>query len=117
MNTITLRQGLGVLAKSYSKILLLALLIASGPTLATSKTTHHHTTSYKKSTHYTVNNDVTVNTPLSATENKASGYRCEGKHKCAQMDSCEEAKFYLDHCGLSRLDRDHDGVPCESLCE
>ncbi len=32
------------------------------------------------------------------------------------MIYCEEAKFYLTQCGLTRLDRDGDGVPCESLC-
>ena len=28
---------------------------------------------------------------------------------------CEEARFYLTQCGLTKLDRDGDGVPCESL--
>jgi hypothetical protein len=32
------------------------------------------------------------------------------------MASCEEARFYLTQCGLTRLDNDKDGVPCESLC-
>jgi hypothetical protein len=32
------------------------------------------------------------------------------------MVSCEEARFYLTTCGVSSLDRDHDGVPCEALC-
>ncbi|NYZ69474.1 excalibur calcium-binding domain-containing protein [Endozoicomonas sp. SM1973] len=32
------------------------------------------------------------------------------------MISCEEAKFYLNQCNLTRLDRDKDGVPCEKLC-
>ncbi|QBQ53071.1 hypothetical protein E3U44_19085 [Nitrosococcus wardiae] len=31
------------------------------------------------------------------------------------MDSCTEALRYLA-CGLSRLDGDGDGVPCEVLC-
>ncbi|WP_394358055.1 excalibur calcium-binding domain-containing protein [Methylococcus mesophilus] len=26
------------------------------------------------------------------------------------------SKDNLEQCGLSRLDRDHDGVPCESIC-
>lgn len=43
-------------------------------------------------------------------------YSCGGKTKCAQMDSCEEAYYYLRKCGLTRLDRDRDGVPCESIC-
>jgi hypothetical protein len=32
------------------------------------------------------------------------------------MSSCAEAQFYFRQCGLSRLDGDHDGVPCERLC-
>lgn len=27
-----------------------------------------------------------------------------------------EARFYLTRCGLTRLDGDGDGVPCEALC-
>lgn len=41
---------------------------------------------------------------------------CGGKRSCGQMSSCAEARYYLNHCGLSRLDQDGDGVPCESLC-
>ncbi|MCL4555679.1 MAG: excalibur calcium-binding domain-containing protein [Gammaproteobacteria bacterium] len=32
------------------------------------------------------------------------------------MTSREEAKFYLHQCGVKSLDRNQDGVPCESLC-
>lgn len=45
-----------------------------------------------------------------------AGFSCADKQYCGEMSSCEEAKFYLNQCGLSRLDRDRDGVPCESLC-
>ncbi|MEZ5574151.1 MAG: excalibur calcium-binding domain-containing protein [Candidatus Competibacteraceae bacterium] len=38
------------------------------------------------------------------------------KRTCGEMASCEEARFYLDRCGVKRLDRDMDGVPCEALC-
>lgn len=41
---------------------------------------------------------------------------CGTKRTCGEMVSCSEANFYLNQCGLSRLDRDHDGVPCESIC-
>ncbi|MDD5493741.1 MAG: thermonuclease family protein [Dehalococcoidia bacterium] len=41
---------------------------------------------------------------------------CGSKHYCREMGSCEEAKLYLTQCGFSRLDRDGDGIPCESLC-
>jgi hypothetical protein len=43
-------------------------------------------------------------------------FTCGTKRKCGEMGSCAEAKFYLEECGLSRLDGDGDGIPCESLC-
>ena len=47
----------------------------------------------------------------------AAEYSCDdGKRYCKEMDSCAEAKFYLNQCGVSRLDRDNDGIPCESIC-
>jgi len=44
------------------------------------------------------------------------GFICAGKTTCGQMASCAEAQFYLNSCGVSRLDGDKDGIPCESLC-
>ncbi len=41
---------------------------------------------------------------------------CGLKRFCREMVSCEEAKFYLNKCGLGRLDGDSDGLPCESIC-
>jgi endonuclease YncB( thermonuclease family) len=41
---------------------------------------------------------------------------CGAKRKCRKMTSCEEARFYLEKCGLKGLDGDRDGVPCEALC-
>lgn len=34
---------------------------------------------------------------------------------CGQMTSCAQAQKALQ-CGNTRLDRDKDGVPCESIC-
>lgn len=45
-----------------------------------------------------------------------AGMHCGSKRYCGQMRDCAEARFYLTQCGLGRLDRDRDGVPCESLC-
>jgi hypothetical protein len=44
------------------------------------------------------------------------GFSCGPKRYCGEMNSCEEAEFYYQQCGLSRLDRDNDGIPCESIC-
>ena len=40
---------------------------------------------------------------------------CGPKRTCSQMDSCEEARRYHT-CGVTSLDGDGDGIPCESLC-
>lgn len=46
----------------------------------------------------------------------SGGGNCGSKRTCGQMDSCAEAYHFLNACGLGRLDRDGDGVPCESIC-
>lgn len=51
----------------------------------------------------------TVNT----TPNSDCGY----KQTCSDMSNCQEAEFYLNSCGLSTLDGDGDGIPCETLCK
>lgn len=45
-----------------------------------------------------------------------SKYSCSPKKTCSQMSSCEEAKYHLNVCGNKGLDRDKDGIPCETLC-
>ena len=47
----------------------------------------------------------------------SEGSRCGSKKYCSQMNSCSEARYYYEQCGLNRLDGDNDGVPCESLCQ
>lgn len=38
---------------------------------------------------------------------------CTDKTTCKQMTSCQEALFYLNQCGVKKLDRDNDAIPCE----
>ncbi|MFC0708846.1 thermonuclease family protein [Azorhizophilus paspali] len=47
----------------------------------------------------------------------SSGFSCSTRKTCGQMSNCAEAEFHLTECGNGRLDRDNDGVPCESLCK
>jgi cold shock CspA family protein len=42
-----------------------------------------------------------------------SSYRCDGRTSCSQMTSCSEAKFFLQNCPGTKMDGNHDGVPCE----
>lgn len=46
-----------------------------------------------------------------------SGYSCVLRRYCSQISSCDEAQWYLHNCSWGRkLDRDGDGVACETLC-
>lgn len=54
--------------------------------------------------------------PAARPEPKVFAGRCGAKRTCGEMASCEEARFYLTQCGLSRLDGDLDGTPCEAVC-
>ena len=60
--------------------------------------------------------DSTLPTKGPQEVNQESKRQCGTKRTCKQMASCSEARFYLEQCGLSRLDGDKDGTPCESLC-
>jgi len=46
----------------------------------------------------------------------APAFQCGSKSYCGEMVSCDEARFYLKTCGLTRLDGDGDGLPCEAIC-
>ncbi len=54
--------------------------------------------------------------PSSITPPSTTGFSCGSKRTCRQMESCDEAKFYLTTCGVRSLDGDGDGLPCEQLC-
>jgi len=41
------------------------------------------------------------------------GFRCDGRTRCTQMSSCEEATYFLRNCPGVQMDGNHDGVPCE----
>ena len=60
--------------------------------------------------------DAAPVTPAAAQPLSPAQTSCGTKSRCKQMLSCEEARFYLNRCGVSSLDRDRDGVPCEGLC-
>ncbi len=40
-------------------------------------------------------------------------FRCDGRTYCSQMTSCAEATYFLRNCPNTKMDGNHDGVPCE----
>jgi cold shock CspA family protein len=51
---------------------------------------------------------------LAAPPSTAAVFRCDGRTHCSEMNSCEEAKFFLKNCPDTKMDGDRDGIPCES---
>lgn len=70
-----------------------------------------------RKTEKNVNSSNKEKSQTTEKNNRASKeFECGSKRTCGQMNSCEEAMFHLKSCGLNSLDRDRDGVPCESIC-
>jgi hypothetical protein len=43
-----------------------------------------------------------------------SRFRCDGRQYCSQMISRDEAVFFVKNCPNTKMDGDHDGIPCEN---
>ncbi|MBP6116952.1 MAG: thermonuclease family protein [Neisseriaceae bacterium] len=57
-------------------------------------------------------------TRVRASKQKAAkaNFACGTKQYCKEMQSCEEARYFLNVCQVKSLDGDGNGVPCEKLC-
>ena len=53
--------------------------------------------------------------PAPAPNAGATGatYKCDGRVYCSQMTSCAEATYFLQNCPGTKMDGNHDGIPCE----
>lgn len=55
--------------------------------------------------------------PISQPTQSSSGLTCSPRRTCGQIGSCGAAQWYLQNCSWGgRLDRDNDGLACETLC-
>lgn len=57
-----------------------------------------------------------LNTPIEQVETSPvdqSHYSCDGRQYCSQMSSCKEAMFFIQNCPNTKMDGNHDGIPCE----
>ncbi|MGO2387171.1 MAG: excalibur calcium-binding domain-containing protein [Psychrobacter sp.] len=50
--------------------------------------------------------------PVLSTQS-ASSFSCDGRTHCSQMTSCAEATYFTNYCPNTKMDGNHDGVPCE----
>jgi len=52
-------------------------------------------------------------TPAKAIPKPRKQFKCDGRKHCSQMRSYDEAKYFNDYCPNTKMDGDHDGIPCE----
>lgn len=50
----------------------------------------------------------------SAERERTPAFQCDGRVYCSDMHSRAEAEFFIKHCPGTKMDGDHDGVPCEN---
>ena len=44
----------------------------------------------------------------------STSVQCDGRQHCSQMHSRAEAEYFLRNCPGTKMDGDHDGIPCEN---
>ena len=66
----------------------------------------------KNNSRSVVASDTKQNSPNIAAK-LATDFNCDGRQHCSQMTSYEEAVFFINNCPNTKMDGDHDGVPCE----
>ena len=52
--------------------------------------------------------------PVTLINQPIESFSCDGRQHCSQMGSRAEAEFFLRSCPDTKMDGDHDGIPCES---
>lgn len=70
---------------------------------------HYATSSPEGSSEYQAFQPVASN-----TQQSIETFTCDGRQHCSQMRSRAEAEFFLRSCPNTKMDGDHDGVPCEN---
>ena len=48
-----------------------------------------------------------------SSNNNPNNFQCDGRQHCSQMNSYEEAKYFIENCPNTKMDGDNDGKPCE----
>ena len=94
------------------KLILVAALCAAG---------YYYYQHYRQARLLTETEEVVAETSAPVRLNRpkplAQTFSCQGKTRCNEMTSCEEATFYLQNCPGTKIDGDGDGIPCErTLC-
>jgi len=88
------------------KLLILALLVAFG--------WNYYQKSASSTQAQTQVKPRAFEEPVTLVNQPAESFSCDGRQYCSQMRSRAEAVFFLRNCPDTKMDGDHDGIPCEN---
>jgi hypothetical protein len=57
---------------------------------------------------------ITPSTSSAKPTKPARNFSCDGRQYCSQMRSKAEAEYFVRNCPNTKMDGDHDGIPCEN---
>jgi len=58
--------------------------------------------------------DNTIQNDHETNDKTKTRFKCDGRQYCSQMTSREEAEYFIRNCPNTKMDGDHDGIPCEN---
>ena len=62
---------------------------------------------------YSTNHSEPVADSINISKISNAKFSCDGRKYCSQMNSLEEARFFVKNCPDTKMDGDNDGEPCE----
>ncbi|ULQ46618.1 excalibur calcium-binding domain-containing protein [Flagellatimonas centrodinii] len=74
----------------------------------------HHAAPEPPSHDHTATTDSSIAVEPDTVFGEAAPYNCDGRRRCDQMNSCEEAAFFLRNCAAPSMDESGNGIACES---
>jgi hypothetical protein len=72
---------------------------------------------FSKNTEPTKVNETEIFVPTTKilpTKVMTQNFSCDGRQHCSQMNSRAEAEYFVKNCPNTKMDGDHDGIPCEN---
>ena len=69
---------------------------------------------YQKINQEQKDDSQSVYTAVSQSETQVKqNFRCDGRQHCSEMRSYDEALYFNKNCPDTKMDGNHDGIPCE----
>lgn len=91
----------------------LVLLVLSIPIMLLSKCMMLSTNNNDEPINYNSVQTIPEASNFQGSSVNEPSYHCDGRIYCSQMNSYEEALFFLKNCPGAKMDGDGDGIPCE----